>query len=242
MFDTTVILFFTVALTAGLARGFSGFGAALIFMPLASAIASPQIAAAVLVLIDLVFSAPLIVKALQRVSLVPILIMLVGAAVTVPVGTWVLKTADPIVLRWMIAALCTAMLGLLISGWRYAGEAMPTITFGVGALSGLFTGISQLGGPPVVAYWLGGKNKTADTRANIILFIAGSSLISLVTYFFGGLFGQQAVTWAAISGPAYGLGLFAGARLFGFASEPTFRRVCFGLIALAVITSLPLWR
>jgi len=61
-----------VALTAGLARGFSGFGAALIFMPLASAIAGPQTAAAVLVLIDLVFSVPLIVKAAQRVSLVPV--------------------------------------------------------------------------------------------------------------------------------------------------------------------------
>jgi len=242
LLDTTVIQFVAVALTAGLARGFSGFGAALIFMPLASAIANPQIAAAVLVLIDLVFSAPLVVKALQRVSLVPILIMLVGAAFPVPVGTWILKSADTIVLRWMIAALCSAMLGLLISGWRYAGEPLPTITFGVGAHSGLFTGISQLGGPPVVAYWLGGNNKTADTRANIILFIAGSSLISLVTYFVNGLFGPTAITWAAISGPAYGLGLFAGSRLFGLASELTFRRVCFALIAFAVIVSLPLWR
>jgi len=239
---TSVALFVAIALTAGLARGFSGFGAALIFMPMASALASPQIAAAVLVLIDLVFSAPLIVRALGRVSITPIIIMLIGAAITVPLGTWVLKTTDPVLVRWMIAGLCGAMLVLLMSGWRYAGKPQAPITLGVGAMSGLFTGIAQLGGPPVVAYWLGGENKTAETRANIILFIAGSSLISLITYFFGGLFEPQSVAWAVITGPAYGLGLFAGARLFGLASEVTFRVVCFVLIGLAVVTSLPLWR
>ncbi len=47
-----------VALVASIARGFSGFGSALIFMPLASTVAAPRTVAALLLLIDLVAAAP----------------------------------------------------------------------------------------------------------------------------------------------------------------------------------------
>ena len=49
-----------VALVAGLARGFSAFGAALIFMPLGSAILGPRLAAAVLLLADGIATLPLV--------------------------------------------------------------------------------------------------------------------------------------------------------------------------------------
>ena len=42
-----------------------------------------------------------------------------------------------------------------------------------------------------------------------------------------------------IVGPVYCVGLFIGARMFGVASETLFRRVCYSLIALAAIVSLP---
>ena len=123
LIGTPLVLFVAVALAAGLARGFSGFGAGLIFMPLASAIAGPRIAAAVLVLIDLAVSAPIVVEAIQRVSLTPIIIMPAGAIVTIPVGTWVLNTADPILVRWMIAGVAAAMLVLLMSGADAGGAS-----------------------------------------------------------------------------------------------------------------------
>ncbi|RYE55568.1 MAG: sulfite exporter TauE/SafE family protein, partial [Hyphomicrobiales bacterium] len=51
----------------------------------------------------------------------------------------------------------------------------------------------------------------------------------------------QVLTLALAVGPAYGLGVLAGSRLFGFASEQTFRWICFGLIACAALVSLPLF-
>jgi uncharacterized membrane protein YfcA len=44
------------AVIAGLARGFSGFGGALIFIPLAGAATSPQIASGLLLVIDWVMT------------------------------------------------------------------------------------------------------------------------------------------------------------------------------------------
>ena len=48
-----------IAFVSGTARGFSGFGSALIFMPLASSIAAPRLVAALLLVIDFVAAAPL---------------------------------------------------------------------------------------------------------------------------------------------------------------------------------------
>lgn len=238
----TPALFALVALTAGLARGFSGFGAALIFMPPASALVGPQLAATTLALVDIVLAAPMIPRALPKVSLPAIAVMLAGAAVTMPVGAWLLKSLDPMTLRWMIACIATVMLGLLASGWRYRGTPHPLADLAVGAASGLFSGVAQIGGPPVVAYWLGGQGDHTEARAKIIVFFAGSSLISLATYLVSGLIGQDTLWWALVMGPAYGLGLFAGARLFWLADERSFRRASLLLIALAVVTSLPVWR
>jgi hypothetical protein len=47
-----VLAAIVAALLAGLARGFSGFGSALIFIPLASAALGPRVAAPLLVLVD----------------------------------------------------------------------------------------------------------------------------------------------------------------------------------------------
>jgi uncharacterized membrane protein YfcA len=193
MASSATLLLPAIAFVAGLARGFSGFGAALIFMPLASALVGPAVAAAILVIVDLIFAAPLIPKAWLRVSLLPVVTMLAGAVVTVPVGAWALKTMDPATLRWLIAGLAAIMLALLMSGWRYQGKPWAPVTVAVGAVSGLFSGIAQVGGPPVVAYWLGGENTAAQARANIVLFFAGGGLISLVTYLVAGLLTRDAL-------------------------------------------------
>ncbi len=230
-----------IALVAGLARGFSGFGAALIFMPLASALVGAQVAAPLLLVIDLAFTSPMIRPAFAQVKLQQVALMALGAAVTVPLGSWLLAITDPLALRWMIAVLAISMLALLVSGWRYSGEPQPRYTVLVGCLSGLFTGIAQLGGPPVVAYLMGGKNAAAPMRAFFIVFFFATTLLSIASYALGQLFTGEVFRLAVIVGPGYGIGLFGGSLLFRFASEELFRRVCFLLIAAAVVVSLPVW-
>src|SRR5580704_7476592 len=80
----------TIALICGIARGFSGFGSALIFMPLASSIAAPRLVAALLLIIDFVGSTPLIPSAWKQADRKATAIMALGALVGVPIGTWLL--------------------------------------------------------------------------------------------------------------------------------------------------------
>lgn len=228
-----------MALMAGLARGFSGFGAALIFMPLASAVVGPKLAAPVLLVIDAVAAAGLIPDAWRRSDRRAVGTMTVGAVAGVPLGTAALVHLDPLAVRWMVVALVAALLALLASGWRYQGRLSVPLTVAVGAASGLFSGAAQVGGPPVVAYWLGGPAPSASVRANIVLYFAASTVLTGVSYLAGGLITRAVLVLALATGPAYALGLFLGSGLFGRASEVAFRRACLGLIALAVVLGLP---
>jgi uncharacterized protein len=237
----TLVLLMLAALVAGMARGFSGFGAALIFVPLAAALAGPKIAAPILVVIDGVFASYLIPSAWKLGDRRDVSLMFAGAMIGVPIGTAILSLFAPLTLRWLIAGMAAAMLLLLLSGWRYRGRPHALATVAVGAVSGLFSGIAQIGGPPVVSYWLGTETAQAKLRANVILYFAASSILSLTTYVWGGLMTLQVLKFALFAGPAYGLGTLAGTRLFGHASPAVFRASTLILIAFAVLLSLPLF-
>src|SRR5947207_14573094 len=97
------IVICAIAFVSGTARGFSGFGAALIFMPLASSMAAPRLVAALLLIIDLVAAAPLVPNAWKHADRKATAIMVLGALVGVPTGTYFLSRLDPVTTRWIIS-------------------------------------------------------------------------------------------------------------------------------------------
>jgi uncharacterized membrane protein YfcA len=228
-----------IALISGTARGFSGFGSALIFMPLASSIAAPRLVAALLLIIDFIGAAPLIPNAWKQADRKATAIMALGALVGVPIGTWFLSRLEPVTTRWIISAFVFALLLLLLSGWRYRGKDHAAISIGIGGLSGFCSGLAQTGGPPIVGYWLGRPIASVIQRANILLFFAASDFFSLVSYALSGLITMDAIRFSIVVGPVYGIGVWFGASLFGRASENLFRSICYALIAAAVLIGLP---
>jgi uncharacterized membrane protein YfcA len=238
--DPRLPLAIAIAVLAGTVRGFSGFGSALIYVPLMSTLYEPLIAAATIFLIDFLAGVPFAVRAFPHCRWSDVIPLTLGAGVMVPVGAAALGVLDPIITRWIIAVIVLGALVVLASGWRYHGRPRLPVTLGVGALAGLFGGISQMSGPPVVVYWLGGAIEAAIVRANLMMFFALTSIVSGVTYFFNGFFTARAVAVALAVGPAYGLAMILGARLFHGASERTFRLVAYVIIAAAAVMSLPL--
>jgi uncharacterized membrane protein YfcA len=234
-----LILLVAAAFVASLARGFSGFGGALIFVPLASAAVGPQVAAPILMVIDGIAQLALLKNAWRQANRRDVGIMAAGAFIGIPLGVAILAYIDAITLRWAIVALVVAMLALLMSGWRYHGQPNVPTTLGVGFSAGILSGAVQAAGPPVVAYWLGGSNSALTVRANIILFFFCTSVVTGVSYLATGLLGLDVMLLSALTAPGYALGMFLGTRMFGLASDAMFRRICFVLIAAAAVISLP---
>jgi hypothetical protein len=234
-----ILLLIAAAFVASLARGFSGFGGALIFVPLASAAVGPQSAAPILLLIDGVAQLALLKNAWRQANRREVAVMAAGALLGIPLGAAILFHVDAIALRWAIAGLIVAMLALLISGWRYHGQPTMPTTVGVGFFAGILSGAVQAAGPPVIAYWLGGSSSALTVRANIILFFFCTSVVAAISYLAAGLLGLEVLLLSALTAPGYALGMYLGTRMFGLASERLFRRVCLGLIAAAALISLP---
>src|SRR3954471_23420805 len=228
-----------VAFVSGTARGFSGFGSALIFMPLASSIAAPRLVAALLLIIDFVAAAPLLPDAWRKADRKATAVIVLGALIGVPIGTYFLSVLEPVTTRWIISCFVAALLLLLLSGWRYRGKDHAWISVGIGGLSGFCSGLAQTGGPPIVGYWLGRPIASVVARANILLFFGASDFFSAVSYALAGLITADALRFSFLVGPVYGIGVWFGASLFGRASETLFRSICYALIAAAVIIGLP---
>jgi uncharacterized membrane protein YfcA len=241
----TLVFVLVSALVAGCARGFSGFGGALIFVPLGSAAIGPQLAAPLLLAIDGLLSLGMLPNGWKRANRREVFTMAAGALLGVPLGTALLAFTPTLVVRWTICAIVLLLLAFLISGWRYRGRPRTPLTVGVGALAGVFGGAAQISGPPVVAYWLGGAIAATEVRANLVLYFAVSTVITTTAYLWAGLLTWDVLGLALVTGPAYGVGILLGSALFGRASESLFRTICFALIGTAAIIGLPLfdgWR
>ncbi len=232
-------LLLLTAFAAGLGRGFSGFGSALIFVPVASALLGPRLAVPIHLLINALAGLAMVSAAWPLADRAAVGWMSLGAVAGVPLGTAALGAADPLLLRWAIGLLVLALLALLISGWRYRRRPALPLTIGVGGLAGLLNGLAQIGGPPVVAYWLGGPAPSQIARANFILYFAILNALSAASYLAGGLLTWPALLLALLAGPLYGLGLALGAHAFTRTDPALFRRICFLLIGLAATLSLP---
>lgn len=90
-----------IAALSGLVRGFSGFGSALVYMPLIAAVYSPRLAAPTLLLIDTICSLPFALHAMPQCNWREVTPVTIGGVVTLPIGVLALLWIDPLSLRWV---------------------------------------------------------------------------------------------------------------------------------------------
>ena len=228
-----------VGFVAGLARGFSGFGSALIFVPLASVAVGPVVASPLLMIIDGLGSLPMLPAAWRGADRRGVVVMGAGTLLGVPLGVWVLTHVDPVALRWALSFGILLLVAGLAAGWRYGGQPRHAVTVAVGAVSGFLTGVAGIGGSVAVAYWLSGASAADRVRANMVLFLALSQVFAVAAYGMSGLFTAAVGGLALAAAPAFLLGVVLGTRMFGMAAPETFRRICLALIVLAAVGSLP---
>ncbi len=229
------------ALIAGLVRGFAGFGAGMVFIPIAAAAFDPQIAAGTLFVIDTILIVPLVVRAVGQVAWREIVPLGLGAVIAVPAGVAVLVHADPLPIRWGLSVAIFAAIAMLACGWRYRGPERLMLSIAIGGIAGFFSGLAQLSGPPVLVYWLGRDTPAQKLRANAIIFFCFTTVAAGIAYAASGLFTAEVAARSVVLLPVYGIAMFAGSRLFHNASEAIYRRIAYGLIAFVALATLPVF-
>jgi uncharacterized membrane protein YfcA len=239
--DPRFIAALAIAVVAGLVRGFSGFGSALIYMPLISALYGPRIAAPTLLLIDTICSLPFTVHAAPQSNPREVAWVSVAGFLALPLGVSALIYVDAILLRWFIVALVLLALVALVSGWRYHGKPTVPASLATGALAGFGGGAVQIAAPPLLIFWLGGANTAATVRANIMVYFIPQAMLSMVMYYWSALFTGETITLAILLGLPFALAMAAGVYSFHGSSEALYRRVAYVIIAFAGIASMPVF-
>jgi len=227
-----------VACIAGMVRGFAGFGAAMLMTPIFSALYGPAVGIALCLLLEIAVALPLVPGVVRLVDWRRIGLLLVAAALAVPLGTHTLTGVEPEPMRWAISAIILAAVALLASGWRFPGRPNAATTFAAGATSGFLNGLSGMAGPPIAFYYLAGTEPAARVRANLTTYFVFVDLIALASFASRDLIGWNTGVQGLFLAPAVMLGGVVGERLFPLASETFYRRLALGLLVCVAIGSL----
>lgn len=236
--DSQFVLAVAISLAAGLVRGFTGFGSAMLMAPALSALYTPAVAIPMITVMEFFVGLTLLPRAAPVAKWPTVLRLALAALFGVPLGALLLVTVPGEIMRWAISLAILAAVVLLVLGIGRKREATPAGTYLTGALSGLTSGSVGMGGPPVVIYYLAGRDPAAEIRASLICFFIATSVIQNVTYAVNDILTWDNGLKALVLLPSFVLGSFIGARLFTQSREHMYRRVAMGLVAAVAVLSL----
>ncbi|NNE80305.1 MAG: sulfite exporter TauE/SafE family protein [Silicimonas sp.] len=229
------------AILAGIVRGFTGFGTALVFLPFAAQVLGPFEAIAAMMVKDVIAPLMHVPRALKDGQPKDVLRLGGGALFAVPIGVWILSLVDPVVFRWAVSLVALGLLVLLISGLRYRGQLTPRLVVGTGALGGFFGGCVGLPGPPVIMLYMASTLPVTAVRANLTLYLILADIILLGVLAVKGLLVSSALAIGAIMILPYLFGNWFGAWLFRPEAEHVYRWIAYAVIAGSAILGLPVW-
>jgi uncharacterized membrane protein YfcA len=230
-----VVLAVVIAAVAGVIRGITGFGGAMVMTPPLAFLFGPWLTVPVVLLLESLVAAPMLAQTRRLVRWRVIGPICAAACVTVPLGGHVLVSTDPQVLRRAIAAIVIAFSLLLLRGWRYPGSQRLGTSVGLGAVSGAMLGATSIGAPPVILYLLSGPDPVDTTRANLTLYVVVISLAGLIMLWARGVLDPPAAWAALVLAPGYYGGLLIGVRLYPYFSDTRFRQ--FTLLLLVAVST-----
>ena len=221
------------AVVAGTVYGFAGFGAALIFMPVATALLPAPLAIAAFSLSAAAAFVTVVPGAWAVADRRTVLGMIAIAVAFTPLGVWTLGAVPGEAIRTAVSVIVLATLAALLLGWRIRGA--------VAAVSGMLGGATGLNGPPVILFNRGTDQPVAVTRANLTVFLTVTSLSFVPQMWAQGLLAPEALWLGTILLVPYALGNRAGAAIFDPARARLYRNAAYLIIGAAGVAGLPLF-
>ena len=231
-------LVIAAAMTFGAAaiRGLTGFGMAIILVPLLGLLIAPAQAVVLAIVLQLLIG-PVglrtIVRSADRASALPLSVV---AMTTTPLGIAALTAVPPDIARLLIALVALAAFGLILLPQLPAGHRPGRIAIGLtGAASGILNGFAAMPGPPVVPFYLRQSLGPATARASMMLVFFATAIAGTLTAWWAGLLNAPLLTLALLLFAPMLLGNWLGGLAFGRVPAPLWRSIVGAVLAIAGI-------
>lgn len=236
----TEVAVIVVVMLAGLMRGITGFGGAMLMAPPLSFLIGPVATVVTALILESAAALVMFPDALPRINKRVLGFLILPAFVTVPLGGYVLITLDPFIARKLIAAVVVVFSLGLLAGVRYSGRPRPVTSLMLGGVVGVLVGSTSVGAPPVILYLLSGPDPHVVTRANLTVFVTTISLAGLIMLLFAGEITTGLASSAVLLCVPYLGATWCGGKLFGRMSELAVRRLALGFMLAMGAVSLVL--
>ena len=224
--DSTFWLAALIVFGAMVVRGITGFGAALVLVPLLSLLWNLRQVVLIAAFVQVITGVPLTVVARREVARRVFVVLLAGSLIGLPLGATLLAMLPLATLRRALGLL-TLVFGLsrLLPASRQValspGRAVGALGVPAGWVSGLLAGAIGTGGPPVVAYLHYRLPDPLARRATLLAYFMVIDIVRLVGYLRLGI-GGAATLWTALALVPFALlGSVAGSHIHSRAAART---------------------
>ncbi len=227
-----------VVVAGGFVKGYSGFGASMLWVTSLSLVLPPREVVPMVLLFEVASSLQLLRSVWRTVDWRSVGWLFIGAILGTPLGTWALAAmpADPI--RIAIALFVFVGCFLIWRGYAWKGRPTAAVTLLVGIVFGLINGSTAIGGPPVILFYFATPIGAAASRASIVAFFLGTDAVAAAASAAHGLIDAALLWRTAVFLPLMLLGTWAGARHFIRTEPDSFKRFAMALLMVLAVAVL----
>jgi uncharacterized protein len=223
---------------AGIIRGYSGFGFAMVAVTSISLVLPPVQAVPVVLILEVLASIRLVPQVWKDIDWYSLRWLLVGSLFATPVGAYLLVNIPVLPMRISISLLVLVAAILLMRGWALKQMPGRPLIFATGAACGLLNGAAAIGGPPVILLYLSSPAGVTISRASIIAYFLGIDAMSLAMASLQGLTTARIVLTAAVCLAPLLLGIGFGSKMFIQVDKDSFRHHVLILLILLSVAGL----
>jgi uncharacterized membrane protein YfcA len=229
------------AMTFGAAyvRGLTGFGMAIILVPLLGLIMAPGQAVVLGILLQLLIGPVglrLIHADADRATAVPIALI---AMATTPVGMAALDATRPDVARLLITAVAVGAFAAVLLPKQPEGHRPGRgAVVGTGLAAGILTGFAAMPGPPVVPFYLRRALDPRVARASMLLIFFGTAIAGTLAALWVGIATGKLFVLALLLFPPMWLGNLYGARHFGRVPPHVWQAMVAAVLGIAAVSAV----
>ena len=210
------------ALGSAFVRGLTGFGMAILLVPVL-ALALPPVEAVVLTNALALMIGATEIRTLVRDAENSAWVIGALVVVTTPLGLYALSLTGKDAARLIIALIAFSAFVAILLPRRGSGLPGRGVTGAVGVLSGLMTGYAGMPGPPVVPYYAGRELPRPVAKASMQLIFTIAASAGLASAAWLGILRWELLLFALVMLPLIIAGNRLGARVSGRVSDPLWR-------------------
>lgn len=232
-----------VVLGAAVVRGLTGFGFAILAVPLMGLVIPPTQAVLLAIVLQMLIGPFGVSKAMGHIDARLVAGVAVGAMVGTPFGLLILSSTPPDVARLLIAAIAVGCFGIFLIKRAPTPNRAPSHVAATGLAAGVLNGFAAMPGPPVILYFVRSGVPPMAARGSMILVFFAAATAGTITAWLRGLLDAHLGLLALSVFPLMLVGNHVGSKFFGVIPERVWRSaVIILLIVSALGALLKLWR